>query len=103
APSQPINVLEIHGSADPSIPYHGGVFNGVGGAVSVLSARATVARWAHLDGCGTGPVTPPGRGISLARFTRCHSGASVTLRTIVGGAHVWGSNIGELVTAALGH
>ena len=48
APSRPINVLEIHGTADPSIPYNGGVFIGVGGAVSVLSARATVARWAHL-------------------------------------------------------
>ena len=103
APSRPINVLEIHGTADPSIPYNGGVFIGVGGAVSVLSARATVARWAHLDRCATGPVTTPGRGITLTRFTRCHSGVSVTLRTIVGGVHVWGSNIGELVTVALGH
>lgn len=101
APSRPIDVYEIHGTADPTIPYDGGDFNGVGGVVSVLSAPASAARWADLDGCSH-PTISTSSGISLTRYTPCRAGVTVTLRTIKGGVHVWGANIGELVTAALG-
>lgn len=103
SPSRPINVYEVHATADSSIPYIGGKFMGVGGEVFVLSAPATVAKWAHLDHCITGPTTSPGAGITLTRYVSCRNGVTVTLRTILGGAHVWGNNIGALVAAQLGH
>ncbi len=102
-PSRPINVLEIHATADSSIPYGGGTFAGVGGNVSVLSAPATAAEWARLDGCSLPPTTTTGSGVDLVRYSGCRAGVSVRLRTIVGGSHTWGTNIGQLVAATLGH
>lgn len=102
APSRPVNVYEIHGTADPTIPFSGGTFSGVGGQVSVLSAQASAAKWARLDGCATTPNVTTGARISITRYLRCRDSVTVTLRTVVGGLHVWGSNIGELVTGALG-
>nr|MBW4079616.1 hypothetical protein [Acidobacteriota bacterium] len=102
-PSRPINVYEIHGTADSSIPYGGGVFQGDHGPVSVLSALDSAARWAQLDRCDANPSTSSAPGITLTRYSRCANGGSVTLRTIIGGTHWWGGNIGELVTTALAH
>jgi polyhydroxybutyrate depolymerase len=103
APSRPVNVYEIHGTADASIPYAGGVFFGIERPVSVLSALGSVARWAQLDGCGASPKTTSASSITLTQYTSCAEGVSVTLRTIIGGTHEWPGNIGELVTTALGH
>ena len=103
APSRPLNVYEIHGTADTSIPYGGGTFAGDGGPVSVLSARASAARWATLDGCSSTPRRTSSAGVSLTLYGGCRGGVNVTLRTILAGTHQWGSNIGILVTTALGH
>jgi polyhydroxybutyrate depolymerase len=98
APSRPVNVYEVHGTSDGSIPYGGGAFSGVGGGTTVLSAPASAARWAALDRCARAPtVTRPFPAIALRRYASCKDGVSVTLRTIVGGTHTWGSNIGVLV------
>jgi polyhydroxybutyrate depolymerase len=102
APSRPLSVLEIHGTADNAIPYDGGPFVGVGGGTTVLSAPSSAARWAVLDHCSSTPtVTDPSSTISLTTYSKCHGGVSVTLRTINGGGHEWGNNIGQLVTKAL--
>jgi len=104
SPSRPLSVLEIHGTADATIPYTGGKFVGVGGGtVKVLSAPNSVRRWATLDHCSSKAQTVNRPGFTLTRYSHCQSSVSVTLRTIIGGQHVWGSNIGSLVTAALGH
>lgn len=96
------NVYEIHGTADPNIPYAGGYFSTSIGYDTVLSAPKSVARWAQLDGCTTGPVaTMPSSTISLSTYSHCRDGASVTLQTIIGGLHVFPSNIGQLVVQQL--
>ena len=96
------NVYEIHGTADPNIPYAGGYFSTSIGYDTVLSAPKSVARWAQLDGCTTGPVTTtPSSTISLSTYSNCRDGASVTLQTIIGGVHVFPPNIGELVVQQL--
>ena len=102
APSRSISVYEIHGTADGTIPYQGGVFEGDNGLVSVLSASATVARWASLDGCGSLPDLSSSPGFTLKQYRGCSSQVSVTLRTIVGGTHTWGGDVGTLVVRALG-
>jgi polyhydroxybutyrate depolymerase len=104
SPSRPISVLEIHGTADTAIPYNGGPFAGVGGGTTVLSAPSSVVRWAGLDGCSSSAsVTNPDSTYSLTAYPACRGGTTVTLRSINGGVHEWGSNIGELVEQALAH
>jgi len=102
-PSRPINVLEIHSTADTTIPYSGGTYYATGGSVSVLSAPASAARWAELDGCNATPVMTTGAGLRFTHYSGCRNGVTVRLRTIVGGSHSWGSNIGQLVMSTLGH
>jgi polyhydroxybutyrate depolymerase len=103
APKDYLSVYEIHGTADSTIPYGGGPFAGEGGGTTVLSAPASVAKWAKLDHCATKPTTTyPTAGIKLTSYTRCRGGVTVTLRTIIGGTHEWGAAIGVLVTEAIG-
>jgi polyhydroxybutyrate depolymerase len=102
SPARPVSVYEIHATADNVIPYNGGPFHGVGGGTTVLSAPASVARWARLDHCSLTPtVTSPSPGIKLTAYARCRGSATVTLRTIEGGSHQWGDNIGLLVAEVL--
>jgi polyhydroxybutyrate depolymerase len=97
-PSRSVNVYEVHGTADASIPYNGGPFNGVGGGTTVLSAPASALRWATLDGCTAKPlVTWPFSTIKLTTYLGCKRNVAVTLRTIVNGTHQWGADIGTLV------
>jgi polyhydroxybutyrate depolymerase len=100
--AKPENVYEIHGTTDPDIPYGGGYFSTSVGYDTVLSAPNSVARWAQLDGCTVGPVTTtPSSTISLSTYSHCRGDASVTLRTIIDGVHVWPTDIGQLVVQQL--
>jgi len=101
APSSPISVLEVHGTADTTIPYGGGSFAGVGGGTTVLSARGAVGRWAQLDGCASSPKTVSGASVSLTSYRACRGGATVSLHTIVGGGHDWPNGLAALVSEAL--
>lgn len=102
-PSTPISVLEFHGTADSSIPYAGGHFDGVGGGTAVLSAPASAARWATLDRCSHTGRTASGS-TRTTNYTGCHRGVVVSLRTIVGGTHWWPNGIGaQTASFLLGH
>lgn len=86
-PARPVTVYEVHATADPYIPYDGGTFSGSGGAVTVLSAKASARRWASVDHCAK---TAPAHQVGDSLFTlygRCASGVTVTLNTILGGKH----------------
>ena len=94
-PSSPVSVLEIHGTADTTIPYDGGSIVGH----PFPSAPVTVGDWVTLDGCATMPdnsAAPLDLDSSLAgaettveKFTTgCLSGSEVDLWTIQGGAHI---------------
>lgn len=92
-PSGPVHVLEIHGTADPSVPYAGGNFGGI----SYPGAIATVERWAMYNGCSMDAEALPPRdyitSISGAEtmITRYAGGCSpegtVDLWTVAGGDH----------------
>lgn len=102
-PSRPLSVYEIHGTADASIPYSGGHFDGIGGGTTVLSAPKSISFWAGRDGCASrATLATPSAGIELSVFHRCRDGVHVTLRTIVGGQHSDPPNLAELVYGALG-
>ena len=101
-PRRPISVLEVHGTADPTIPYDGGHFAGVGGGTSVLSAPASISRWAALDRCANSQRTTAGS-TRVTTYSVCHAGVAVTLRTIVGGRHWWPPGVGGLISDFLSH
>ena len=63
APSRPVSVMEVHGSADPVVPFGGGTMLGRGGYSDIVAAPAMAERWRALDGC-PGPVEDvlPGAG-----------------------------------------
>jgi polyhydroxybutyrate depolymerase len=94
-PSQPVAILEIHGTSDLVIPYNGGSI----GANAFPSAPTTVSDWVTFDGCSSTPDTslPPldldsslaGNETSITAYaTGCRSGGHAELWTINGGSHI---------------
>ncbi len=95
APKKPISVIAFHGTKDPVVPYEGGEVKGAAGG-SVLSAQASIARWAELDKCAAGkptaseePDTDPDDGTTTKRETYqgCANGTQVVFFSIKGGEH----------------
>lgn len=93
-PSRPVSIIELHGTADPLVPYLGGSVDvpeaqAAGVAGPYASAAAMVQRWADLDGCpAPSPPTTSGP-VTTAAWTGCRNGSAVTLVSVDGGGHVW--------------
>ncbi len=95
--SAPLPVLTIHGELDAIVPYSGGDVSTGGGDMSFLSAAATAARWATINGCKDTPANtemlPPLDDNSPGRVTRytydCEASAPVIFLSVGGGGHTW--------------
>jgi poly(3-hydroxybutyrate) depolymerase len=103
-PSQPVNILHIHGSADSIIPYAGGAlttdnpgFPFPWNSPAFPGALADVQTWATYNGA-SGPVTDPlpfldlttdvaGLDTVRTRYTNFPPGGAIELWTINGGSH----------------
>jgi polyhydroxybutyrate depolymerase len=95
-PSRPVSVLQIHGTADETVHYRGGVFSG--GRV-YPGAEDTVAQWQALNGCTGEPDTsaPPldlddavreAETVVTVYAEGCRDGSRVVLWTMEGSYHV---------------
>jgi polyhydroxybutyrate depolymerase len=94
-PSRPVTVLEIHGTADETVPYGGGALLGP----AFPSAPDTVAQWADHDGCAatrvtTGPrldlaVDVAGAETVVSGFRGCTHSTAVQLWTVNGVDHIF--------------
>lgn len=94
-PSQPVHVLQVHGTLDATIQYNGGSFPSVG---SYPGAERTVSDWAMRNGCGAmrqsagAPMdlesTLAGPETTRQAHAECRAGGSAELWTIQGGAHI---------------
>jgi polyhydroxybutyrate depolymerase len=74
-PPRPISMLEVHGSADPIVPY--GPIPGF------------VAAWARLDGCTRAPAVAQVRPkLTRRRWHGCRGGAVVEHLRLAGGHHI---------------
>jgi len=102
APSEPVNILHIHGTADTFILYGGGatVVNPPYPAnmPPYPGAEKAVRLWAEYNGAAD-PVTDPAPSLDLTtdvagldtvitRYTNCPPGGAVELWTINGGNHI---------------
>ncbi|MBK8258971.1 MAG: prolyl oligopeptidase family serine peptidase [Polyangiaceae bacterium] len=94
APSQPLSVLQIHGTADATVLYDGGQF----GATAYPSATETVEMWAQYNGCDlTSAAGDPidlesgivGSESQVSKYnTGCSMGTTAELWSIEGGSHI---------------
>lgn len=107
-PKEPVAVLQIHGTADGTVPYAGGTLSkGVypGITVTLPSVAQTVGDWAKRDGCSPTPdvsLPPidligelPGVETKLQVWNGCAGTSQVKLASIEGGGHV---NLGIAAT-----
>ncbi len=81
-PARPVSVLEMHGDADPIVPYEGS------GPGRPDSARGFAAGWAERNGCAASPVS--GRLAPTAvrlDWSGCRSGTAVSHVRILRGGH----------------
>lgn len=92
APSAPVTVLQVHGTADAVIGYNGNP-GAYPGALSVAD------RWIAYDGCDTTAAVAPavdydglviGDETVPSTWTGCDGGAAVALWTLTGSSHVPG-------------
>lgn len=84
SPSRAISVVSFRGTADTRVPYEGGASSVVPGMpVTFLGARATLDRWAQIDGCSGAASAEDGQG--CMRYSTCRDGAEVVLCTTEGG------------------
>ncbi len=101
SPSEPVNILQIHGTADQYQFYAGGANVIANGWLANLppfpSAPQSVQTWAGYNGA-SGPVTDPAPTLDLTtdvagldtlvtRYTNAPPGGAVELWTVVGGTH----------------
>jgi polyhydroxybutyrate depolymerase len=75
APSRPVSVLEVHGTADPIVPY--------------ADIPGFVAGWARRDGCaGASRAQRQSASVTLFRWPGCRGGARVQHLRLTGGKHI---------------
>src|SRR4029079_16241513 len=99
-PSEPVNILHIHGTADEVFPYWGGAITHPPfpwNTFAFPSVLQNLQTWADYNGARD-PVTDPGPSLDLVlgvagldgvitRYTTCPPGGAVELWTINGGDH----------------
>lgn len=104
APSEPVAVLQIHGTADATVAFDGGQF--FPGGPTYPSAQGSAERWAAIGGCSM--VTTAGASLDLENSLPadamlppeettvtiwsdgCDPGGHAELWTIEGGSHIPG-------------
>jgi len=93
-PTENVSIAEIHGDADESVNYDGGISTDL--KKEYPSAHVTVQDWATLDKC-TGSLkagdpadlvpSTDGAETKVERYEGCPAGTSVELWTVQGGPH----------------
>lgn len=84
SPSRPVPVVEMHGTADATIPYDGDPARGL------PSIPGWTAAWAERNGCrGAVTTSSLAADIEIDRHRGCHRGAEVTHVRVQGGGHTW--------------
>jgi polyhydroxybutyrate depolymerase len=91
-PSRPVAVMEIHGTADPVVPYGGGPMVGRGGPSDIVAAPELASRWRAIDGCPAPVDTGQGTAVHRIAAAGCAGGTEVVLVGIEGAGHTWPSS-----------
>lgn len=92
-PTNPIPVMEIHGTKDDLVPYNGGL----NGGLYLMPVDSVLHFWVRYNGCDTTPVvtnlpnTNPFDGSTVQRYhwPNNTNGTDVELLKITNGGHTW--------------
>jgi polyhydroxybutyrate depolymerase len=80
--------MAVHGTADPSVPYDGGLV--AGSSTRVRAAPDVIRGYAERYGCDSTPlITRPAADVVARRYVDCAGGGEVLLDTVIGGTHLW--------------
>ncbi len=90
-PTRPVPVMQIHGTADPTVPYAGNTSQGM------MPIDSVVKYWVVKNGCTTIPVfsnvpntnTSDGCTAEHYVYNNGNLGSTVELYKVIGGAHTW--------------
>jgi polyhydroxybutyrate depolymerase len=88
APSRPVSVMHIHGTADQHLPIDGGVGPKSIAAVDFPPPRDGFATLAAADGC-TAPTATVEGVVTTQRSAPCEAGTAAVFVTIEGAEHPW--------------
>ncbi len=88
-PTRPIPVMQIHGTADPTVPYLGSNF--------ALAQESLVDWWVQHNACDAAPGvidipdtnTDDGCTAELFEYSGCNEGTAVQFYKVTGGGHTW--------------
>jgi polyhydroxybutyrate depolymerase len=88
-PGRTVPVMQIHGTADATVPY--------GGNATFLPIDTLVKNWAARNGCDATPtltnvpdiVTTDGSTAERFDYNNCNAGGAVVLYKAANGAHTW--------------
>ncbi|GAB4580938.1 MAG: hypothetical protein Fur0022_36830 [Anaerolineales bacterium] len=86
-PSEPVAVIEFHGTDDQNLPYEGGVGPDSLVGVNFASVADSLKVWTITNGCDATPQMETFDDIKHETWTGC--AAPVELYTIIGGGHAW--------------
>lgn len=93
APSEPLPVLIVHGTADATVPYAGGETNprtaSRFGQWQNSSVALATEFWLTVDGCEEDPASTTVDRLTTAVYEGCEPGSALEVVTIADGTHVW--------------
>jgi polyhydroxybutyrate depolymerase len=89
APSRPVSVLQVHGTADQVVPFGGGTMLGRGGYSDIVAAPAIAQRWRDVDGCPGAPVEDTVGAVHRFTAGGCAGGTEVDFVQVDGAGHLW--------------
>lgn len=84
-PTRAVAFLEIHGTADQTVPYDGNLLND-----DEVPVQQTLAGWVRLDGCTSRPaIAFLETNVLIERWSNCQGGTSVVHYRLTDGGHSW--------------
>jgi polyhydroxybutyrate depolymerase len=116
APSRPVPILAIHGTADQFVTFDGSPNVALSSlAWNAESTRAfsglpfvpvtdAAGEWATINGCASPPRDEPvSASVMVVRYDECRDGSAVELFVVDGGGHTWpGSAFSKASESVLG-
>lgn len=88
--NRPVPMIAFHGTADPLVPYDGGLSPTHLSPKSFPSVRVWTANWAQRNRCGPSPVeSVVAPDVTRFEYTNCANDATVELYAVHGGGHTW--------------
>jgi polyhydroxybutyrate depolymerase len=89
SPGRPVPILEIHGTADQTVPYNGAPA-GFDSPFPLRPIPTWLHEWAARDACMNQPMTSSNdAGVTVMQWVGCAGGGTVVHYRIDGGGHDW--------------